>query len=60
MQYTTRPTTGTTTLHRDGTVTMWNVYTQTWARGCPSDRLLATLESDVRDKVMRHMEDAIQ
>lgn len=55
MQYTTRPETGTTTLHSDGTVTMWNVYTQTWERGSPSDRLLASLESDARDRVMRHM-----
>ena len=55
MQYTTRPETGTTTLHHDGTVTMWNVYTQTWERGNPSDRLLETLESDARDRVLRHM-----
>lgn len=44
-----------TKFHRDGTVTVWNVYTQQWERtGRPSDRVLASLESKERERVIRH------
>ena len=44
-----------TTYHRDGTVTVWDVYTQTWTRtGRPDDEVLASLDSDERDRVIRH------
>lgn len=43
-----------TTFHRDGTVTVWDVYTQSWVRTSrPSDRILASLSSE-RDRVIRH------
>lgn len=46
-----------TRFHRDGTVTVWNVYTQQWERtGNPSDRVLASLETQERRRVMRHVE----
>lgn len=44
-----------TTFHRDGTVTIWNVYTQGWQRTAnPSDEVLASLDSKVRERVIRH------
>ncbi len=44
-----------TTYHRDGTVTYWCVYTQTWQRsGRLSDSTLATLSSQERGRVLRH------
>jgi len=44
-----------TTFHRDGSITVWNVFTQTWHRTSrPSDRLLATLEEAERRRVVRH------
>ena len=49
-----RPKTGRTTYHRDGSVTVWNVYTQTWTRTYkPSDELLASLGTE-RDRVICH------
>lgn len=43
------------TLHRDGTVTVWDVYTQTWRRtGRPSDALLASISEPQRARVIRH------
>lgn len=45
-----------TTYHRDGTVTCWDLYTQTWQRTArPSDRLLATLAPTERARVLRHV-----
>lgn len=42
--------------HRDSTVTIWNVYTQSWTRtGCPTAELLATLPSALRERVLRHV-----
>lgn len=43
-----------TTYHRDGTVTVWDVYQQQWIRTArPSDRVLAACSSD-RDRIKRH------
>lgn len=44
-----------TTYHRDRTVTIWDVYRQSWRRTSrPSDAVLASLSSDERARVMRH------
>jgi hypothetical protein len=44
-----------TTFHRDGTVTVWDVYSQSWLRTRrPSDRILASLNGKERDRVIRH------
>jgi hypothetical protein len=44
-----------TTYHRDHTVTLWNVYTQSWMRTSrPSDRVLASLTPRERARVLRH------
>jgi len=41
--------------HRDYTVTLWNVYSQTWERMAnPSDEVLASLSSKERDRVIAH------
>ncbi len=42
------------TYHRDGTVTYWNVYTQTWQRIAAeriSDRVLASMTQAERDRI---------
>lgn len=45
-----------TTYHRDGTVTVWDVYSQTWTRtASPSDQILASLSQSERERVMRHV-----
>ena len=50
-----------TTYHRDGSVTLWNVYTQTRQRFYPStrypvsERILASLSYEERERVERHM-----
>jgi hypothetical protein len=46
-----------TKYHTDGSVTVWNVYHQTWLRCQPSalsDRVLASLSSEERAKVLAH------
>lgn len=44
-----------TTYHRDGSVTLWNVYTQQWERTSkPSDHVLASLSYGERRRVCRH------
>lgn len=44
-----------TQFHKDGTVTIWNVYTQTWQRtDNPEDRVLASLGHETREAVLRH------
>lgn len=44
-----------TTYHRDGTVTIWDVYSQTWTRTArPGDDILASLSEPERARVMRH------
>lgn len=49
-----------TRFHRDGTVTVWNVYTQSWdmRTGSPSDRVLASLPTEERERVIKHLERA--
>jgi len=45
-----------TTFHRDGTVTLWHVYTQSWRRFWPehiSDETLATLSHKERERIAR-------
>ena len=45
-----------TTFHRDGSVTLWNVYDQGWQRTSrPSDALLATLGIKERERVIKHV-----
>jgi hypothetical protein len=46
-----------TTCHRDGTVTYWSVYDQTWKRHeyCIPDRELAAMSETERRRVMRHL-----
>jgi len=49
-----------TTYHRDGSVTLWNVYTQDWERtSSPSDRVLSSLDADERRRVTRHTESLV-
>lgn len=44
-----------TTYHKDGSVTLWNVFTQQWLRTRrPSDEVLASLPKEERRRVMRH------
>lgn len=44
-----------TTYHRDHSVTLWNVYTQSWLRTKkPSDRILASLSQQERERVILH------
>jgi len=55
MTRTTRPTTGRTTLHRDGSVTTWDCLTGQWVRGSNlSPALLATMGQAERARVIRH------
>lgn len=43
------------TYHRDGSVTLWNVYNQQWERlDEPSDRILASLNVSQRERVIKH------
>lgn len=52
---TPRPANGHLSLHRDGTVTVWDVYTQSWVRTArPSNQVLASLPQADRDRVVRH------
>jgi len=42
--------------NRDGTVTLWDVYAQSWSRTSqPSDRDLASLDAADRARVIRHL-----
>ncbi len=44
------------TYHRDGTVTYWDVYTQTWRRTAAdriSDRVLASMDEAERNRIAR-------
>ena len=46
--------------HRDGTVTYWSVYRQSWERRAPllpTRELVAMAKSD-RNRVLRHLEKA--
>jgi len=56
MNTTTRPTTGNTTYHRDGTITVWDCIQQQWVRGDnPSDDLLATMPRYERSAAIAHL-----
>ena len=55
MKTTTKRDAYATRFHRDGSVTVWNVYSQAWQRTTrPSDRVLASLSAAERAKVERH------
>lgn len=42
--------------HRDGSVTVWDVYTQSWQRGTSlSDRVSASLTAGQRARITRHL-----
>ena len=42
-----------TTFHRDGTMTIWDVYTQSWVRTPdPSDKLLAFMSQLTRERAI--------
>lgn len=44
-----------TRFHRDATITLWDVYTQSWERtGRPSDAQLAAMPAAERERVIRH------
>ena len=44
-----------TNFQRDHTITVWDIYTQSWLRtGNPSDRILASLSEPERSRVIRH------
>ena len=46
-----------TTYHKDGTVTVWDVYQQQWCRRVAHlpDHVLASLDPAEREKVIRHL-----
>jgi hypothetical protein len=49
-----------TTYHRDGTVTVWDVYRQCWHRTArPDDHILASMSHADRARAMRHCRHAI-
>jgi len=53
---TTTKTAFATKYHRDGTVTVWDVYRQAWTRtAAPSDRVLASLTEAERARIARHV-----
>ncbi|HRZ55995.1 MAG TPA: hypothetical protein P5525_11125 [Candidatus Paceibacterota bacterium] len=50
-----------TTYHRDGTVTVWDVYSQTWRRIAAdqvSDQILASLNETERRRIAKMAERA--
>jgi hypothetical protein len=53
---TTTANTYKTTFHRNGTVTLWNVYTQGWERrraANVADEVLASLSGSERARILR-------
>ncbi len=47
-----------TQYHGDHTITVWNIYTQSWTRtGTPSDRLLASLNPQDRQRAITHTDE---
>ena len=45
-----------TKFHRDATVTLWDVYTQSWERtGRPTAAQLAALSPAEREQVQKHV-----
>ncbi len=49
-----------TIFHTDGTVTYWSVYLRQWIRRADqvSDRELAAMSRDERDRVIEHLREA--
>ena len=44
-----------TIFHRDKTITVWNIFTQSWLRtNNPSDRLLSSLNEQERNRILKH------
>ena len=57
MTRTTRPRSGKTTYHRDGSITVWSCLTSSWLRGSsPSPALLATCSHAEVARIERHLE----
>ena len=53
---TTTRSTYATTYHRDGRVTLWDVYKQQWiTTSRVRDEVLASLPADERQRVIRHL-----
>ena len=45
-----------TTYHNNGSVNIWDCYAQNWVEtSAPSDRLLATLSEEERQKIIAHV-----
>lgn len=43
-------------LHHDGTITVWDVYTQSWTRTAqPRDEVLASLPPVTRERIIAHL-----
>ena len=59
MHNTTRPKSGRTSFHRDGSVTLWNCLTQTWVKIDGYDRqvasVLATCSREEERRITWHM-----
>lgn len=54
---TTRPRQGKTTLHRDGSVSHFDIFRQQWVREWHlSDEVLASMGEQERERVLRHLE----
>jgi hypothetical protein len=48
------------TYHRDGTVTLWDVFSEEWVRtGSPSDRLLGALPGAEIDRIRRYLHNGV-
>lgn len=46
-----------TICHRDGTVTLWDVYQQSWTRTSdPTDEQLSAMGRGERERVRRHLD----
>ena len=52
---TTRPSSGRTTYHNDGTVTVWDCIRGQWIRTAePTPELLSTCSHEEADRIVRH------
>jgi hypothetical protein len=50
----------TITYHRDGTVTLWDVFSQAWVRTAnPSDQLLGGLPLAEIDRIQRYIQNGV-
>lgn len=53
---TNRPRSGQTTLHRDGSVTHFDIFRQQWVRDTHlSDEVLMSMSATERERVLRHL-----